>query len=92
MPFRKTVVTIGDYIIFSFKVIEAMPFAVKRSYDILKQLKRIAYDSVPLIFITSIFTGLVTALQASYQTKGFIPKYLIGVLVGKTTMTELAPV
>ena len=83
---------IGDYILFCFNVLKAFRFAFKRFYDLVKQIKRIGYDSVALIAITSTFTGLVTALQATYQTKGFIPKSLIGVLVGKTTMTELAPV
>ncbi len=92
MLFRSAITTFGEYLIFSFKVIKSLGFAFKRSYYVLKQFKRIAYDSVPLILLTSVFTGLVTALQASYQTKGFIPKSLIGVLVGKTTMTELAPV
>jgi phospholipid/cholesterol/gamma-HCH transport system permease protein len=55
-------------------------------------MKRIGVDSLLLISITSGFTGLVTALQAIYQTKGFIPLDYIGVMVGKSTMTELAPV
>ncbi|HOE90646.1 MAG TPA: ABC transporter permease [Candidatus Cloacimonadota bacterium] len=92
MFFNNALVTIGEYIIFSAKVIKTTPLVFKRAYDVLKQIKKIAIDSVFLILITSVFTGLVTALQASYQSKGFIPKYLIGVLVGKTTMTELAPV
>ena len=50
------------------------------------------YDSLLLITVTSGFTGLVTAVQASYQTRGYIPSSLIGVMVGKSTMTELAPV
>ncbi|MCB5251317.1 MAG: ABC transporter permease [Candidatus Cloacimonadales bacterium] len=92
MLIGKAINTIGDYVIFSAKVFASLPFIYRRSYETLKQIKKIAIDSVILIFITSIFTGLVTALQASYQSKGFIPKSLIGVLVGKTTMTELAPV
>ncbi|MCD4650460.1 MAG: ABC transporter permease, partial [Candidatus Cloacimonetes bacterium] len=55
-------------------------------------MKRIGYDSLLLIAITSAFTGFVTAVQASYQTSGYIPTQLIGVLVGKSTMIELAPV
>lgn len=89
---KSIIILIGDYIIFSFNVIKAFRFAFVRFYDLIKQIKRIGYDSIALITITSTFTGLVTALQATYQTKGFIPKSLIGVLVGKTTMTELAPV
>jgi phospholipid/cholesterol/gamma-HCH transport system permease protein len=35
---------------------------------------------------------LFQVLQASYLTNGYIPPQLIGVLVGKSTMIELAPV
>lgn len=55
-------------------------------------MKRTGFDSLLLISVTSAFTGLVTALQATYQTHGYIPKSFIGVLVGKSTMIELAPV
>lgn len=53
---------------------------------------RVGYDSLILITITAAFTGLVTAVQAVYQTQGYIPVHFIGVLVGKSTMIELAPV
>jgi len=56
------------------------------------QLKRIGYDSIFLITLTAAFTGLVTALQAVYQSKGYIPLNLLSVLIGKSTMIELAPV
>jgi len=55
-------------------------------------MKRTGFDSLLLISVTSAFTGLVTALQATYQTHGYIPTSFIGVLVGKSTMIELAPV
>ncbi len=89
---KKLFIVIGKYVLFCLKTLKACTKLPERTYDLYKQMKRIGYDSVPLILITSAFTGLVTALQASYQTKGYIPKSLIGVLVGKTTMTELAPV
>jgi len=59
---------------------------------IIEQMDKIGYDSLLLVTITSGFTGLVTAVQASYLTNGYIPPNLIGVLVGKSTMIELAPV
>lgn len=89
---KKIIILTGKYVLFCLKSLKAIQHFPHRSYEILKQMKRIGYDSIPLVLITSAFTGLVTALQASYQTKGYIPKSLIGVLVGKTTMTELAPV
>ncbi len=83
---------IGEYTIFNVMVIGHFPKIIKRFREILKQMKRVGYDSLFLIAITSAFTGLVTSMQASYQTSGYIPESLIGVLVGKATMIELAPV
>ncbi|MBN2460005.1 MAG: ABC transporter permease [Candidatus Cloacimonetes bacterium] len=84
--------TIGEFIIFNYAIFTHLTRIKKRSTEILRQMKRIGYDSLLLISVTSAFTGLVTSVQASYQTSGYIPKSLIGVLVGKSTMIELAPV
>lgn len=84
--------TIGEFLLFNLSIAGFLPHLKKRYGEIIKQMKRIGFDSLPLISITSAFTGLVTSVQASYQTSGYIPKRLIGVLVGKSTMIELAPV
>jgi phospholipid/cholesterol/gamma-HCH transport system permease protein len=83
---------IGAFILFQGSVFSQLFFIRRRIVEILKQMKRVGYDSFLLIAITSAFTGLVTSVQASYQTSGYIPKNLIGVLVAKSTMIELAPV
>jgi len=82
----------GEFIIFNFSIFTNLHKIGKRFLEIIKQMKRFGYDSLLLISVTSAFTGLVTSVQASYQTSGYIPKNLIGVLVGKSTMIELAPV
>jgi len=83
---------IGQFTLFVLQCLRFLPRLGKRRYEILKQMKRTGFDSLLLISVTSAFTGLVTALQATYQTHGYIPKSFIGVLVGKSTMIELAPV
>jgi len=82
----------GEYIIFNYHLGSHLPGVRNRFYEILKQMKRVGFDSLLLITVTSAFTGLVTSVQASYQTSGYIPTSLIGVLVAKSTMIELAPV
>jgi phospholipid/cholesterol/gamma-HCH transport system permease protein len=69
-----------------------LPRIFRRHQELVLQLKRIGYDSIFLITLTAAFTGLVTALQAVYQSKGYIPLNLLSVLIGKSTMIELAPV
>ncbi len=83
---------IGEYIVFIGRVFFRIGFLIRRRFEILIQCKRQGIDSLPLITLTAAFTGLVTALQAVYQTRGYIPVQFIGVLVGKSTMIELAPV
>ena len=83
---------IGEFVLFNAAIISHFSKINKRFNEIMKQMKRIGYDSFLLIAVTSAFTGLVTSVQASYQTSGYIPISLIGVLIGKSTMIELAPV
>lgn len=83
---------IGSYFLFLFSCFAYLPHLRHRRHELLRQMQRIGYDSLLLITITAAFTGLVTAVQAVYQTHGYIPISLIGVLVGKSTMIELAPV
>ncbi len=83
---------IGEFVLFNFAILNHILKIKKRFNEIMKQMKRIGYDSFLLIAVTSAFTGLVTSVQASYQTSGYIPLSLIGVLIGKSTMIELAPV
>jgi len=82
----------GNYLIFSFNFFKKISCLYKRFFEILRQFVKIIYSSVFLIFITSAFTGMVSALQAVYQTRGYIPKDFIGVMIEKATMIELAPV
>ena len=83
---------IGCYSIFTADTLRSVIYLPKRRYVLLNQLKQIGYDSILLIFVTSAFTWLVTALQATYQTKGYMPLSLISVMVAKSSMIELSPV
>lgn len=82
----------GSYFLFLFSCFKFLPGILHRRNELLRQMHRIGYESLVLITITAAFTGLVTAVQAVYQTRGYFPVQYIGVLVGKSTMMELAPV
>jgi len=83
---------IGEFVVFCSKLCATLPAIYNRKQELMIQVKRIGLQSLPLITLTAAFTGLVTALQAVYQTKGYIPVSYMGVLIGKSTMIELAPV
>lgn len=59
---------------------------------VLEQARRIGIESLPLVIITSTFTGAVTAVQAAYQLKEFVPKLYLGTAIYKSVVIELGPV
>ncbi|PID29932.1 MAG: hypothetical protein CSB55_00705 [Candidatus Cloacimonadota bacterium] len=82
----------GAYCLFIFDVLKQIHKIPYRFPEIIRQMKSVGFDSLIIMTVTSAFTGFVTAVQASYQTNGYIPKSLIGVMVSKSTMIELGPV
>jgi phospholipid/cholesterol/gamma-HCH transport system permease protein len=59
----------------------------------LQQALRIGVDSLPVVFLTSFFTGMVLALQAGSTSKNlFSEPIYIGTLVGFSLVKELGPV
>jgi phospholipid/cholesterol/gamma-HCH transport system permease protein len=59
---------------------------------VFEQARRIGVESLPLVVITSIFTGAVTAVQAAYQLREFVPKIYLGTAIYKSVVIELGPV
>ena len=57
------------------------------------QMIIIGTKSIPIVVLTSFFTGMVSSVQAGYQMESSItPKWVVGSLVGETMLLELAPV
>ncbi len=59
---------------------------------VLEQMEHIGSDSLPLVLIIGLFTGMVSAWQAAYQFKGMIPYSFIGAAVSRAIFIELGPV
>lgn len=59
----------------------------------LEQMVIIGANSIPIVMLTSFFSGAVTSVQSAYQiTSSLIPPETIGSIVGETILLELAPV
>ena len=57
------------------------------------QMIYIGVRSIPIVILTSFFTGMVSSVQAAYQMESTLtPKWFVGSLVGETVLLELAPV
>ncbi len=68
------------------------PKVFKNTDLIISQMHSIGYSSLPLIALTSAFTGMVATVQTAYQIREYVPLEYLGMGVGKAIMLELAPV
>jgi len=60
--------------------------------ELVRQMLRIGVDSLPLVLLTSLFTGMVMALQTFSTLKRFNAEGFVGSLVALSMVRELAPV
>ena len=59
---------------------------------IVDQAHMIGVQSLPLVFIVSLFTGAVAAVQAAYQFSNVVPLKFIGSVILRSVIIELGPV
>ena len=64
---------------------------IKRGH-ILDQMKKVGVESLPIVFLTSLFTGIVLALQSAYQMQKLQAEIYIASLVALSVTRELGPV
>lgn len=57
-----------------------------------QQMFIIGNGSIPLVLVTSIFTGAVATVQAHYQFQSYVPIRFLGTVVAKSVVIELGPV
>ena len=83
---------LGEYSIFIFQTLKTI-----RSWNTyfeysLDQMIKIGVQSVPIVILTSLFSGMVTSVQAAYQFEsGLVPTWFVGSIVGESVLLELAP-
>ena len=58
----------------------------------LKQMVRVGYDSIPVVFLTTMFTGMVLALQTYRGFERFHAEGFVASVVALSLTRELAPV
>lgn len=70
-------------------------WSVRPPYDVpehFRQMVRVGVDSVPVVFLTTLFTGMVLALQTYNGFARFHAESLVGSVVALSLTRELAPV
>ena len=68
------------------------PYIWKMRREVLAQMHVVLIGSMPLVIVTSVFVGAVTAVQAVYQMQALVPMKFLGVMISKTVFIELGPV
>ncbi len=87
-----TLAGVGRVFMLLLDVFKATPRTVRKGYLVVEQMMVIGVGSVPLIAVTSIFTGAVSSVQAAYQFQNYIPLKYLGTVIGKSVVIELGPV
>jgi len=90
--FSEGIISIGEILTLLFRIILRIPMVRKNPGLTIRQMISIGVSSIPLLFITSIFTGTIAAVQAEYQFRNFIPDKFIGTAIAKMVLIELGPI
>jgi phospholipid/cholesterol/gamma-HCH transport system permease protein len=61
-------------------------------HEIVRQAFSMGVQSIPLVAITGMLSGVVTSQQGGYQFTGSIPLYVLGSVVTSSVILELGPV
>ena len=84
--------TAGEISILFWDTLKATFSTRLRWKAFLEQSNKIGVDSLPLVMLTSLFTGMVLALQSSYQLTLFSAEQFTSDLVALSVTRELGPV
>jgi len=70
-------------------------WAFRRPFEVrewMKQMVRVGVDSIPVVFLTAMFTGMVLALQTYYGFQRVHAENFVGSVVALAMLRELSPV
>lgn len=81
----------GQWILFAQTLFWLFTSPIKRrqTFD---QMEKIGVNSLPIVLLTSLFTGMVLALQSAYQMQRMSAEMYIASLVSLSITRELGPV
>ena len=60
--------------------------------QVLREMHWMGVQSLPIITVTGLLSGIVTAQQGGYQFTGSVPLYVVGSVVSSSIILELGPV
>ena len=60
--------------------------------QVVEQCYTVGVGSLSLVCLVSAFSGMAVALQMGYQMEAYVPEYMVGSVVVRSVVLELAPV
>jgi phospholipid/cholesterol/gamma-HCH transport system permease protein len=60
--------------------------------SVVQQIYFMGVQSLPIVIVTAILSGIVTSQQGGYQFQGSVPLYILGSVVTASVVLELGPV
>ncbi len=88
----RAVSELGELTILVGNLLRTIPRLHQTIHLTVIQMMEMGVGSLPLVIVTSFFTGGVAAVQAAYQFQSWIPDRFVGTVVGRSVLIELGPV
>src|SRR4029450_6509587 len=82
----------GDMGILAWRVLVTVVTGKMSYREFLTQAYAMGIQSIPLVMVTAILSGVVTTQQGGYQFTSAIPLYVLGSVVTAGVVLELGPV
>lgn len=91
--FMQLFIDVGKYCRLVYEAIRSATEVGMYSRNLISEMIKTGYDSLPIIMLAGFFTGAVMTIQTSYQlVAGFIPPSTIGSIVSQSLLIELSAV
>lgn len=81
----------GRVFLFLLSILRSLPGFWKKGHLVIEQMMVMGIESLPLVVVTSMFTGAVASVQAAYQFQDYVPMRYLGSVVGKSVVIESDP-
>lgn len=84
---------LGKYSLLLYRSLRSLYEFDTYKKNLINELLKIGYESVPIVLLTGVFTGAVMTIQTAYQLDlAFVPLSIIGAITSESLLIELAAV
>lgn len=83
---------LGEASLLLWRIVAEVPRIWSVREEVVTQMMRVGISSLPLVAVTNLFTGMVMAVQTSYQVSEYVPPIYIAAALCNSVVIELGPV